>query len=173
MGSLLPPEMNMLFRNFGNGDQNQAVLWQDLELGAPTIIGYARLCSLAMSQPNPGSGFPSADDLSSEAKTILVAARDRGTMDIRASREPFDSAERFLAVCVEFELDRRLLFLQKENPKQTLRFLEGFRELCSSGLIVHHLQKDFSLSVAGFELAESLQREDFDELMNFAVEIEH
>ena len=162
----------MLFRNLGTGDQNQPISWQDLEFGAPTIIGYARLCSLAMSQPQT-AGSPSLDDLSSEAKTILVAARDRGTLDIRASRESFDSAERFLAVCVEYELDRRLLFLQKENPKQTVKFLEGFRELCQSGLVVHHLQKDFSLSAAGFELANQLKRDDFVDLLSFADEIEH
>ena len=171
MGSFSRTDKKMLFRNLGGGDQNQSISWQDLEFGAPTIIGYARLCSLALSQPTPGS--PSLDDLSNEAKTILAAVRERGTLDVRASRESFDSAERFLAVCVEFELDRRLLFLQKEDPKQTVRFLEGFRELCQSGLVVHHLQKDFSLSAAGFDLAAKLTRDDYEDLLSFAVEIEH
>lgn len=162
----------MLFRNLGNGDQNQSISWQDLEFGAPTIIGYARLCSLALSQPSQFAES-NIDELSLEARTILVAARDRGSLDIRASRESFDSADRFLAVCVEFELDRRLLFLQKENPKQTVKFLDGFRELCQFGLVIHHLQKDFSLSAAGFEVAANLNPQTVQDLMDFALEIEH
>ena len=162
-------EILMLSRNLGSGD-SQAASWQDLGFGAPTILGFANLCSRAMTIA-PDS--ISADDLSPEAKTILAVAADRGTLDIRASREPFDSAERFLAVCVEHSLDQRLLFRQKENPKQTVRFLEGFRQLCKAGLIIHHLQKDFSLSAAGFEVAQILDRAEFESLISFAVEIEH
>ena len=161
----------MLFRNLGSDDQKQATLWQDLGYGAPTIIGFANLCSQALCDHR--SLQDPSDHLSDEAKTILVAAACRGTMDIRANRESFDSAARFLAVCVEHELDGRLLFLRKDNPEQTVRFLEGFRQLCGSGLIIHHLQKDFSLSSAGFEMAKNLTREDFDEFLAFAVEIEH
>ena len=132
----------MLFRNLGSDDQKQATLWQDLGHGSPTIIGFANLCSRAMVS-DPGASLPRFEDLSDEAKTILVAAADRGTIDIRADKDSFDSAERFLAVCVEFELDRRLLFLQKEHPEQTLRFLEGFRQLCQTGLVMHTCKKIF------------------------------
>ena len=158
----------MLSRNFGTLESEQDSMWQMLDHGAPTIFGFADLCSRAMNQIPP-----TTENLSPEAETILVASSQRGTMDIRASREPFDSAERFLAVCVEIELDRRLLFLNKSEPRQTIRFLEGFLQLCQSGYVIHHLQKDFSLSVAGFEAAEKLNRCDFEELLNFAVEIEH
>ncbi len=159
----------MLSRSFGANDQNPGQSWQDLGHGAPTILGFANLCSKAIS-----NGVVSdLGDLSDEAKAILVAAADRGTMDIRASREPFDSTERFLAVCVEFKLDRRLLFLRKDDPQQTVRFLEGFRQLCESGLVLHHLQKDFSLSASGFEIAKQLKRTDHEALLKFAVEIEH
>jgi len=65
----------MLFRNLV--DQNQAISWHDLEFGAATIIGYAQLCSLALSHPNQIAGSSAIDDLSDEAKTILVTARDR------------------------------------------------------------------------------------------------
>ena len=159
----------MLSRNLGSNDL-QASSWQDLGFGAATILGFANLCSRAMTIP-PDS--ISLDDLSPEAKTILASAAERGTIDIRASREPFDSAERFLAVCVEYALDQRLLFLQKDNPKQTVQFLEGFRQLCQAGLIMHHLQKDFSLSAQGFKLAKQLNRAEFESLISFAVEIEH
>lgn len=159
----------MLSRNLGQSDL-QANSWNDLGHGAPTILGFANLCSRAMAQPNRALEI---SELSSEALAILAASAKRGTMDIRASREPFDSAERFLAVCVEHELDQRLLFLQKSNPKQTIRFLEGFRQLCECGFVMHHLQRDFSLSVTGFEAAEKLDREDYEPLLQFAVEIEH
>lgn len=163
----------MLFRNLGNNDQPQTISWHDLEFGAPTIIGFASLCSRALVAIDPNAPSPALENLSDEAKAILVSAQNRGSMDIRASREPFDSAQRFLAVCVEYELDQRLLFLQKQNPQQTVKFLEGFRELCQNGLIMHHLQKDFSLSAKGFELAGQLEREDFENLLSFAIEIEH
>lgn len=162
----------MLFRNLG-GDDKQTTQWQDLGHGAPTIIGLANLCSQKMAQPTITDEPVCTEGLSDEAKTILVAAAKRGTIDIRADRDSFNSAERFLAVCVEYELEQRLLFLQKDDPEQTIRFLEGFRQLCQTGLIVHHLQKDFSLSAAGFKLAKSLNREDFQSLLSFAMEIEH
>jgi hypothetical protein len=162
----------MLFRNL-SGDDKQATQWQDLGYGAPTIIGFANLCSRAIAQPAVPDELISAGGLSDEAKTILVAAANRGTIDIRADRDSFNSAERFLAVCVEYELNRWLLFLQKDDPEQTIRFLEGFRQLCQSGLVIHHLQKDFSLSAAGYKMARSLDRGQFESLLSFAVEIEH
>ena len=157
----------MLSRNLGQSDL-QSNSWSDLGHGAPTILGYANLCSRAM-----GAASGDVADLAPEALAILAVAATRGTIDIRASREPFDSAERFLAVCVEHELDQRLLFLQKSDPKQTIRFLEGFRQLCAAGFMIHHLQRDFSLSVAGFEAAEKLKKSDYESLLEFAVEIEH
>ena len=162
----------MLLRNLGGDNQKFATQWQDLDQGAPTIIGFANLCSLAIAQATDAEAI-SADELTDEAKTILVAAATRGTIDIRANRDSFDSAERFLAVCVEYELDRRLLFLDKEDPEQTVRFLEGFGQLCRNGLIIHHLQRDFSLSATGFKLARTLNRDDFQRLLDFGMKIEH
>jgi hypothetical protein len=74
---------------------------------------------------------------------------------------------------VESELEKRLLFLQKENPEQTVKFLEGFRQLCQHGLVIHHLQRDFSLSALGFQLAQSLNPEDYASSLKFASEIDH
>ena len=162
--------VRMLLRNLGADQQRQQTAWADLAEGAPTIIGFADLCGLALANPRPEF---SVDQLSDEAKTILIVAANRGTMDIRAKRDSFDSAARLLAVCVEFELDRRLLFLSEQDPKQSLRFLDGFRQLCEHGLIIHHLQKDFSLSSQGFEVANRLVRSDYENLIEFAVELEH
>ena len=161
---------NMLLRNLGADQHRQKTAWADLEEGAPTIIGLAELCGMAMS--NPGAESP-VDQLSDEAKAILVVAAKRGTMDIRGKRDSFDSAARLLSVCVEYELNQRMLFLSDQDPQQTIRFLEGFRQLCEHGLVLHHLNKDFSLSSQGFEVANGLARSDYEELIGFAVELEH
>ncbi len=163
----------MLLRNLGGDDQKQATQWQDLGHGAPTIIGLANLCGLALMQSHHGEIEKLMENLSNEAKTILVAAATRGTIDIRADRDSFDSAQRFLAVSVEYEVDQRILFLQKDDPEQTVRFLEGFRQLCHHGLMLHHLQKDFSLSASGYSAAKKLNRDDFSELLDFGIKIEH
>ncbi len=160
----------MLLRNLGADSARQQTNWNDLAEGAATITGFATLCGFALAKPIEEC---SAAQLSDEAKAILVAAAERGTIDIRANRDSFDSADRFLAVCVEYELDRRLLFLDKNQPQQTIRFLDGFRELCENGLVIHHLQKDFSLSSRGFALANQLNRSDFETLLDFGIELEH
>ncbi|MGB1928291.1 MAG: hypothetical protein ACPIA2_10720 [Mariniblastus sp.] len=152
-----------------------ATSWDDLAFGAPTIIGFSELCRhrIASSLLETDAAVDLNQVLSIEAKTILSAAGKRGTIEIRANKDSFNSAERFLAVCVEYELEKRLLFLQKENPEQTVKFLEGFRQLCQYGLVLHHLQRDFSLSAAGFEFAKSLNAEDYESSLRFACEIEH
>ena len=161
----------MLFRNLGQ-DPTDGLQWQDLGEGAPTVIGYANLCSKAITLPEIDRESLE-ENLSQEAKALLAASGARGVFDIRASKETFDSTERFLAVCVEYEPDCRLLFLQKNNPEQTVRFLDGFRQLCASGLIVHHLQKDFSLSAVGFEYSRTVKRNQFEDLIEFATKIDH
>lgn len=158
----------MLFRHMGSGDSHLQTMWQELGDGAPTIIGFASLCAASM-----GQSMPSPDNLSPEAKTILVAARDRGVMDIRGNREPIDSSERLLAVCVEIDNEQRLHFLQRDQPEQTIRFLDGFRQLCQSGLAIHHLQREFSLTANGFQLARQLDRDEYAELIQFAEEVLH
>jgi hypothetical protein len=141
-------------------------MWQQLSDGVPTVAGFAGLCSRFIA----GLVQPPAR-LSPEANAILCASADRGVIEIRVSKDSFDSLDRFIAVCVEQSEEERLLFKQKSNPKQTLRFLEGFRELCQAGLVMHHAQKDFSLTVAGFEAAEALDRTDFADLLGFAEDV--
>lgn len=150
--------------------ENTNTSWQDLAVGAPTIIAIATLCGRAL------SGVAEAVDvetLDPYAKTLLVAARQRGVFDIRGNQEAFDSSDRFLAVCVEVEEDRRLLFRRKDEPRETMRFLDGFCQLCRAGLVIHHLQRDFSLTRRGFELADALANEQFESRIDFACEIEH
>jgi Mn-dependent DtxR family transcriptional regulator len=46
--------------------------------------------------------------------------------------------------------------------------LEAFRELCEQGLVIHQLQKEFSLTERGFTIADGLRRETFAEDFSFA-----
>lgn len=159
----------MLFRHLGSPDAQQQTLWQELGEGAPTLVAFAQLAAAALQRDSDADAEP----LIPEAEAILVAAAPRGMMDIRANREPFDSSERLLAVCVEIAENRRLLFLRRDQPEQTVRFLEGFRQLCRQGWVMHHLQREFSLSARGFERARELDPDRFQELLAFAVELEH
>ena len=110
---------------------------------------------------------------SNEALALVAAAGTTGLFDIRGDKDAFESADRFLAVCIEIGPDRKLLFRDKSNPRQTMVFLDAFQQLCRSGFIVHHMLRDFSLTKTGFELADSLNSEDFQELIDFATEVPH
>jgi hypothetical protein len=79
---------------------------------------------------------------------------------VRGVNTAFDPAARMLAVYVEIDETQTIAFRDPNEPEVTVRFLEGFRQLCALGLVMHHLHRDFSLSTAGFELAKLIQRDD-------------
>lgn len=164
----------MIPRNL-SGESPGITPWQELEVGAATISAFAELCRRSIITP-PESVIE-CDQLSDEAKTILVCGGQRGVVDIRASKDDYDSVERFLAVCVETEPDSRVLFLNREDPIQTVAFLDGFGELCRSGLVVHHLGRDFSFSKAGYTVAKQLcddgGAESLRALLEFATKLDH
>jgi hypothetical protein len=137
-------------------DGRQLVLWEELGAGAPTLIGFARLCSDALAANRVGP----TEDLLVEARAILYAARRRGAIEIKAVNDAFDSSERFLAICVELDADRQLICRRRDDPELTMRFLDGFRQLCASGLVMHHLFREFSLTRCGFELARVIPRHE-------------
>lgn len=157
----------MLRRHIGLEDRQQT-LWQELNEGTATIVGFATLCTLSMS----GTAGP-AEDLSHEALAILKAAENRGFIEIRINKESFDSSERLLGVCVERAENEFLLFRRKSEPERTIRFLDGFRQLCLAGLVMHHIHREFSLTAKGFELARTLDRADFCEQLEFGEEVDH
>jgi len=159
----------MLIRNLGSSEPEPSTLIKVVGEGYPTIAALAMMCGNAISDPPPSV---SIDDLSPEAQTLLVTAKDRGTFEIRATKVSFDSTERFLAICVETEPDVFLMFRQKGQPRQNVRFFEAFAELCRHGLMIHHLQKDFSLSTIGYQLADTVDASAFEELASFAIEAE-
>lgn len=163
--------------------------WEALGNGAPVLVALAQICSDAWTrgphQPSPpptrpGSteaGNAKSDDialgtegLSGEAKAILHAARSRGIIEVKAVNTAFDAAARLLAVYVEESDERTIAFRDAHKPEVTVRFLDGFRELCERGLVIHHIYRDFSLSPRGFELAQNVDRSSVQKWLDMATE---
>ncbi len=71
-----------------------------------------------------------------------------------------------LAVYVELNETETIGFRDPEHPEITVRFLEGFRQLCAYGLVLHHTHRDFSLTATGFELARTIQQKDIQEWLD-------
>ncbi|MDB2686415.1 hypothetical protein N9Y42_04330, partial [Mariniblastus sp.] len=162
-------------------DPSGQAWWQDLSHGAATISALARLCSQALVEsqltpPAVKATSPALDlnTLSAEAKALLCLAKQRGTFEIRAKKDGFDSAERLLAVAVEVEPERWRLLLDKTSSRQTIKFLESFASLCQKGLVLHHVQAEFSFSSLGFEIAEEVDGKNAEvaKLLSFGIEVD-
>lgn len=149
-----------MLERFLGGDAHQPTGWTDLGSGAPTLIALANLCSQAIS-----TGRVDTSSLSPEARAILYTARDRGLVEVKGSNTAYESPSRLLTVFVEMEDQSQIRFRHPRDPRQNVRFLEGFRELCANGLVMHHLYHEFSLTSAGFEYAESLSAEGLESLL--------
>ena len=166
----------MLRRNLS--DSGGSSWWQDLSHGAPTISALASLCSQALvastSMMQAEAPAVEVNGLSAEAKALLCLAKQRGTFEIRAKKDGFDSADRLLAIAVEIEPEQWRLLLDKSTPKQTIRFLEAFAVLCQLGLVLHHVQAEFSFSSLGFEKAALVddQNSDVTRLLDYGVELD-
>lgn len=160
--------------NLGGDGGLSSAGWKSLDTGVPTISAFAELCRRAIIIP-PASVDP--EELSPEAQAILVCGAQRGVLDLRACKDDYDAVERFLAVCVEVEPNCHRLFLQREDPVQSVAFLNGFAQLCRAGLIVHHLGRDFSFSSFGYALAKQLCDEGAAETLakqlEFASALDH
>lgn len=147
-------------------DARWAETWQELGQGAPTLAGFARVCSLSLAT----GGDPDAP-LSLEAKAILYAARKRGVIEVKGANRAFDAPGRMLAVYVETSPEQTLIFRSRDNPAFTIRFLAGFRELCAAGLAMHHIFQEFSLTRAGLELAQTILAEEVAPLLELATDV--
>lgn len=132
-------------------DEMLALLWSDMGLGAPTLIGLAQLCSRALL-----TGAPLPEDLMPEAQAILFTAAHRGMLEVKPSNTAYESASRLLTVFVEIDDETRVRFRHPRDVRQNVRFLEGFRQLCAGGLVFHHLFHEFTLTEAGFHLAATI-----------------
>ncbi|MEI8212185.1 MAG: hypothetical protein WCI02_08550 [Planctomycetota bacterium] len=133
--------------------------WEALGAGAPVLVALAQLCGQAIVEL-PVSPVGLLDTLLPEAKAILVAARNRGVIELKAVNTAFDPAARLLAVYVELDSVQTIAFRDPENPEVTVTFLEGIRQLCRLGLVMHHIHRDFSLTRLGFEVARSIDAEE-------------
>ena len=153
----------MLERICGN-DELLATTWNDMGVGAPTLIAFAQLCSRAM------IGGATTGEFSPEAKAILYAARDRGILEVKASNTAYESPSRLLTVFVELDDDTKIRFRDNRDPRQNVRFLDGFRQLCVAGLVMHHLYHEFSLTSAGFDLATTIEAREVEKLLDFGQE---
>ena len=140
--------------------------WEALGHGAPLLVALAQLCSEQWAK----GAVATTECLSPTALAILYAAKGRGIIEIRAVNSAFDAAARILAVYVETDEERTLVFRDQRNPEVTLQFLDGFRELCANGLIIHHIHRDFSLSPNAFELARTIDRAEVQALIDRATE---
>jgi hypothetical protein len=157
----------MLQPFFGSRDTRWAETWQELGEGAPTLAGFARLCSLALA----GHAQPDRP-LSLEAKAILHSARERGMIEIKGSNRAFDAPARLLAVHVETSQQRSIIFRNRDKPEVTIRFLAGFRELCEAGLAMHHIYGDFSLTREGFEAAHHVSVAEIEAQLREGIEMD-
>ncbi|MGN6136386.1 MAG: hypothetical protein ACTHOU_18030 [Aureliella sp.] len=184
--------------NLNPVDNYLAGSWEALGNGAPVLVALAQICSAAWTgrrvagvtpavtaaEPaTPGNAgsltgeaasqpdlFGSIDGLSGEALAILHAAGQRGIIELKAVNTAFDAAARLLAVYVEESDERTVAFRDAHRPEVTVRFLDGFRELCQRGFVIHHIYRDFSLSPIGFEVARTISREQVRRWLDMATE---
>ena len=153
----------MFSKGFNLDSETPGITWQDLNLGAPTIIAMAHLCAVSMARLDIPECNP--ETLSREALAILSAARRSGSIFIRGDKNAFEPSERFLAVCVQLDDGRRIEFRRPQDPEQTVRFMDGLRQLVVAGLVMHQLMNDFSLTARGFEIAQSIDQEEVNDLI--------
>src|SRR5262249_40581883 len=135
-----------------------------------TLAGFARVASIALATGGNGTMGGKGVRLSPEARCLLYAARNRGVLEVKGSNRAFDAPGRMLAVYVEADAERTLIFRSKDNPAVTIRFLAGFRELCAAGLVMHHIYTEFSLTRDGLELAAAVPAEEVAPLLELATE---
>jgi hypothetical protein len=148
-------------------DPAPLLTWADVVSGAPSIIGFAALAGRAIATNARLQG-----ELGLPAQALLLAARDRGSLEIKASKNAYDSAQRLLAVYVELAPERFLSFRSATRPQYTIEMLDGFRQLCAAGMVMHHLGHDFSLTHAGMLAAAGVQRDLVASLLAEAVELD-
>jgi hypothetical protein len=133
----------------------QASIWKELTFSVPTLAALAELAAMRLVNC-------SAEDceLSSEALAILSVTRERGIIELKSNNTEFESSQRMLAVYAEKTTDTHVMFRSREEPEITVRFLEGFRELCDAGMVMHQVAGEFSLTVRGFDKAKSINADD-------------
>jgi len=141
--------------------------WEALGSGGPTLAALAAVCARAIIDPPRPDAEPT---LAPEALAILFAARYRGIIEVRGVRTAFEAPGRLLAVYVEEDENRTVAFRSQSHPEVTVRFFDAFCTLCRSGMILHHLHRDFTLSRLGFERARKITAADVADQLAQATE---
>ncbi len=139
--------------------REMAASWEALGEGGPTLAALAALCARTLAESwetAPAVKAIAPTTLSNEAKAILFLAQTRGVIKVRGVKTAFEAPGRLLAIYVEVDEHKTVAFRSQEEPLITVRFFDGFCELCRAGLIIHHLHRDFTLSRRGFEIAKQL-----------------
>ncbi|HEV7279028.1 MAG TPA: hypothetical protein VGN57_02345 [Pirellulaceae bacterium] len=144
----------MLSPYLGTESNRDGSLQADLGSGAPTVMAFARLSAQALLRNPSVEPDSEEDELSLEAQAILYTARRRGIIEVKAAPKEFNPADRFLTVYVEEDTDRIRVFRDSSEPRNTVRYLEAFAQICRLGLTMHHLAGEFSLTERGFRLAQ-------------------
>lgn len=146
-----------MLERFLSDDRRRSMDWDSLTAGAPTVLALARLASDAWLSPRLDF-----ERLSIEARALLFLAKDRGILELRGTNDAFDSADRLLMVHVELGPERIVVLRTPGNARGTMKFLEGFKQLCEAGLVLHHMQREFSLTERGFELSRTLSASELE-----------
>lgn len=161
----------MLKRHLTNNQAVESLLWEDLTNGVPTIAAFAQLCSEVLADRNRPNSPADLSHFSAEAQAIVQSAANTGSISIRGDKNAFEPEERYLAICVELPEARRIEFRVTGNPQQTIRFMEGFRQLCCQGLVMHQLMNEFSLTATGFDFAKTIDDATVASLVSTAREV--
>ena len=161
----------MLPRNLSGENSQPLFHSQELADGIPTVAGLAMLCSRSLDKVRPenSQGESAMPELWREALVILIAARERGMIELRGQSDSFDSSQRLIAVAVERDQDTRIIFRRKSDPAWTMSYVEGFRQLCQQGLVVHQFGREFVLSGPGFRFGRSLNAAEFADELQLAI----
>jgi len=141
--------------------------WEALGNGVSTIAALAMLCSKALA-----GQAEAQDSLSVEAKAILFVAKDCGLIEIKGTYSAFERSERLLAVHVEQSAETGIVFRSRRDPRFTIRCLEGFRQLCAAGLVMHHLYGEFSLTERGYKAAAAITPNEVQAILDEASSVE-
>lgn len=150
------------------GNDSPSDAWTDLVNAVPTISALARVCGQRFGVDE----IPAEElSLSEEAEAILFTARGRGLIEIKGTNKEFESPQRLLAVYVELENDSHLMFRSRTEPEITIRFLDGFRELCRAGLVLHQCAAEFSLTRHGFQVAREVDETTIAESLELGIPI--
>ena len=169
----------MLPIHLNSAQDNENSLLEQLNQGIPSIWQMAKMCTAAQNQ---GIGAGEAEsshscantsDLSTECQTILWLARNRGSFDIKFDRNAFESSDRVLTVHVEVGENSWQPCRVARNIRKNIAFLEAFMSLCRLGLVLHHVNTEFTLSGRGFECADSIAEDEIKAEIENLVTIDH